>query len=225
MQTKQSNDSNLIFMMGEELKKPLTAIKALSESNQDGSEKAISLEAQRALRTIDNIVLLQQLSSEQISLNLMPIHIGSTLTQVSDYLQPLSLERGCETEVFIQSNISTVDVDKQVLKSGIESLWQALLGLTSRPSPLTWSVYRTKNGIRISVVNNSVDLSKVSFSKANNFNKYSKQPIAGVAGSATDLLTARGLFELMGSGIRKVRKDGNSGLAVTLPVSDQLALV
>jgi K+-sensing histidine kinase KdpD len=215
------DEDNLVFMMGEELKKPLTAIQALAESNSES--QTIRLEARRALRTIDNVLLYQQLAADQLSMQFSPVHIGSTLTNVARDLQPLSIERGCETEVFIQSGIATVDSDPRVLKSGIESLWQAVLGMTERPSPLVWKVYRAPQGIRIAVINNSVDLSKVHLSKINKTK--SKQPFAGIAGPGTDLVAARGIFDLLGSNISKIHKEGQHGLAVTLPISKQLALM
>ncbi len=222
-QNGQVAEHKLVFMMGEELKKPLTAIKLLAENRSDMA--TVSLEARKALRTIDNILMYQQFSSEQTALVLEPVHIGSTLTQVANDLRPLSQEFGCETEVFIQSGISTVDVDKSVLRSGIESMWQAVLGMTERPSPLSWHVYRTNRGIRIAVINNSIDLSKVKLSQNSKNEGKSRQPFAGIAGPATDLVTAKGLFGLMDSQLSKVTKDGQHGLAVTLNPSAQLALV
>ncbi len=216
----QYSNSDVLFMLGEELKKPLTVIKALAETNASSD---IQMEARRALRTIDNVLLYQQLSSSQISLDLEPVHVGSTLTQVAANLEPLSLLRGCETEVYIQSGITTVDADANVLKSGIESLWQAMLAMAQRPSPLNWYVYRSKKGIRIAITNNSVDLSKVKFN-SNNFGK-SRQPFAGLSGPATDLITASGMFDLLGSKVTKTHRQNTNGFAVTLPISPQLALV
>jgi len=222
-QNRQFSEHNLVFMMGEELKKPLTAIKLLAENNANLS--TISLEARRALRTVDNILLYQQISTEQIALLLEPVHLGSTITQVAHDLSPLSVEFGCETEIIIQPGMTTVDVDNSVLRSGIESLWQAVLGMAERPSPLTWHVYRTKQGIRIAVINNSLDLKKVSLSSRHSGGGKSRQPFAGIAGPATDLMTARGLFMLLGSQLTKISKEGHPGLAVTFRPSAQLALV
>jgi hypothetical protein len=222
-QNRQVSEHKLVFMMGEELKKQLTAIKILAE-NESGLN-SIGLEARKALRTIDNLLIYQQFSSEQTNLVLEPIHIGSTLTDVAHDLRPLSIEFGCETEVFIQSGISTVDVDSSVLRSGIESLWQAVLGMTEHPSPLSWHVYRTSQGIRLAVVNNSIDLSKVKLNRSGSHAGKSRQPFAGIAGPATDLVTANGLFDLIGSKVTKVTKEGQHGLAVTLRPSAQLMLV
>lgn len=221
-QIKQFDGRELVFMLGEELKKPLTNIKLISEG-QAGSE-IISLEARKALRTIDNVLLYQSLASDQLALKLEPIHVGSTITSVANSLQPLSMQFGCETEIFIQSGINTVDTDKKVLKSGLESLWQALLGMTEKPSTLTWNVQKSSKGIRVMLINNSVDLSKVSFSKIDKLAGTSRQPLSGIAGPATDLMTAYGLFNSLGAKLTKVRLQGKQGLAVTLKPSQQLLL-
>ena len=155
-------------------------------------------------------------------MNLEPVHIGSALTNVSKDLQPLSIEKGCETEVFIQSGLDPIDSDPKILTTGLESLWQAVLGMTMRPSPIVWKVYRTQQGIRVAVINNSVDLSKV---KLFSNEIKSRQPIAGIAGPATDLFTATGIFRALGTNVSKIHTEGLHGLAVTLPISKQLALV
>ena len=221
--TGQFAEHELVFMMGEELKKPLTAIKILSENND--KQSIIALEARRALRTIDNVLFYQQLSSDQTALDLTPVHVGSTITDVASELQPLSIIRGCETEVFIQSGIATVDADRDLLKSGLESLWQAVLTMTQRPSPLSWHVTKTSKGIRIVVLNNSIDLSKLTMSSLSSKARISRQPMSGSAGPATDLLAAYGMFELLGAKLKKVKQDKGSGLGVTLPISKQLTLV
>lgn len=210
-----------VFMMGEELKKPLTVIKALAENRQ--LSPAISLEARKALRTVDNVLLYRQLVSGQQSLELVPVHVGSALTDVAHDLQPLSIERGCETEVFIQSGVSPVAADADLLKSGIESMWQAVLSMAERPSPLSWHVYRVSSGIRIALTNRTLQLEKVHLSQWGR-DELSRQPFAGLAGPATDLLTAQGIFESLGGTLSKVKKDNQDGFAVTLPISQQLAM-
>ncbi len=220
---RRFNEDELVFMLSEELKKPLTVIKSLAEVSSDGT--LINLEVRKALRTIDNVLLYQRLLAEQTTLKLEPVHLGNTLTKIINELQPLSIKHGCEVEMFIQSGIATIDTDATVLQSGIESLWQAVLSMTQRPSALNWHIYRSHPGIRVAITNNSIDLSKVSLTTAKDTAGRSRQPFRGIASPATDLLTACGLFGLLGSRIAKIHKSGQSGLAATFPISAQLALV
>ena len=210
-----------VFMLGEELKQPLITIKALAESTEN---TAIQLEAKRALRSIDNLLYYQQVARKQQSLQFTTVHVGDALTDVSHRLQPLSLERGCETEIKIQSGIAPVYADPTALRLAIESLWQAMIAMTQRPSPLNWHMYKSNNAIRLTVINSSLDLSRVHFSRQN-LGNFTKQPYSGIAGPATDLLTSNGIFTLLGGQLTKVRKDGLPGLAISLPISKQLSLV
>lgn len=216
------SEHDLVFMMGEELKKPLTVIKALADTKSD--DETISIEARRALRTIDNILLYQRIAKDQMSLALEPVHLGSALIDVVESLRPLSMAFGCETEVFIQSGTMPVDADRSVLTAGIESLWQAVLGLTKSPSAVSWQLQRKSNGARLIVTNATLDISKIALNRHTQAGK-SRQPFSGHAGPATDLLTAQALFHTLGARLSKYHTDSASGFTVTLKNNPQLALV
>jgi len=222
----QSGEHDSVFMMGEELKKPLTVIKALAEFGHENDQtRAIILESKKALRTIDNMMLYKRLDSAQTALDLGPVHIGSTLTRVAHDLQPLALEHGCETEVFIQSGIESVSAHSGALKSSIECLWQAVISMTQKPSAMTWYVSRSKGGVQITLTNSSIDLSHVSLKRDNPAIGVSSQPYKGVSGSATDLVIAAKLLDILGGTLRKTKKHGINGFTVTLPISEQLAFI
>ena len=216
------SEDKVVFMLGEELKQPLIAIKSLAENTEN---TAIQLEAQRALRSIDNLLYYQQVARKQQSLNFTTVHVGEAFTDVARNLRPLSLERGCETEITIQSGIAPVYADPTALRLGIESLWQAIIAMTSKPSPLNWNMYRNDKLVRIVVINASLDLAKVHFRKETPRHIFSKQPFSSIAGPATDLLTSHGIVTMLGGKVSKVRREGMSGIAITLPISNQLALV
>lgn len=220
------DEHDAVFMMGEELKKPLTVIKALAESGHENKQsRTIILESQKALRTIDNMLFFKRIDRNQTALELGPVHVGSTLVHVARDLQPLALEHGCETEVFIQSGIESISSHPGALTSSIESLWQAVISMTEKPSAMTWHVARSKSGIQITLTNSSIDLSHVSLRKNNDAVGVSSQPYKGISGSATDLALASKLLAMLGGQLRKTKKQGISGFTVTLPISEQLAFV
>jgi|GEM_PF-2338840 len=223
---KLNHEHDAVFMMGEELKKPLTVIKALAEySHENDQSRTIILESKKALRTIDNMLLFKRIDADQLALQLSPVHVGSTLTQVAHDLQPLAAGRGCETEVFIQSGISSVNAHAGALKSSIECLWQAMITMTEKPSAMTWHVSRNKNGVQVSLTNSSIDLSRVALGRKNVAIGSSSQPYMGVSGAATDLILAHKLFLILGGTLRKTKKQGSEGFTVTLPISEQLAFL
>jgi hypothetical protein len=220
------NEHDAVFMLGEELKKPLTAIKALAEFGHENDQtRTIILESRKALRTIDNMMLYKRLDRDQTALDLVPVHIGSALTQVAHDLKPLALEHGCETEVFIQSGIESVSAHSGALRSSIECLWQAVISMTQQPSAMTWHISRSKAGVQMTLTNSSIDLSQVTLKKDNQTIGISSQPYKGISGSATDLVIAAKLLDILGGTLRKTKKHGVYGFTVTLPISEQLAFI
>jgi hypothetical protein len=218
------DEHELVFLLGEELKKPLTVIQALSEADQTAIRHDISIEARRALRTIDTVLLYQRILKNQQALRFEPVHMGSTLQDVSAALRPLSLEFGCESEIHVQHATVPVDADRAVLHAAIASLWQAVLGLTKKSSPVYWHITRKGGRVRLVVTNSTIDTTKISLSQKRATGK-SRQPLAGLAGPATDLLAAQGLFESMGGLLKTYRAGEQSGFSVSLQSNTQLAFL
>lgn len=212
--------NDLLFLLGEEIKQPLIAISQLSELKDSGS--SINAHAKEALRTIDNILLYQRVSSGQTALKLEPVHVGSTIRDVSEVMEPLMRTAGCRTEVRIQHSLSPVDVDRQVLNGALQGLWQALMSTMTDPSEIVCRAHRTKGGIRLSLTSLKADVTNLSFKRAN---VKSFQPMSAVAGPVTDLLAAHGMFELLGSSLTKTEGKTFSGFGVTLKISQQLQIV
>lgn len=215
------NSRDLLLLLGEELKQPLVAISQLAElASGEGVE--MRAYAQQALRTIDNVLLYQKINSGQLALRLEPVHIGGTLHEVMHDMQPLLKTAGCRTEIHIQHGLQPVDVDRQLFKSALMSLWQAILSNTTQDSSVQCHVRKSASGIRLSVSTHDAGLQDISFSQ---INTVSSQPITSIAGAATDLLTARGMFELLGARLSKSSVSRVPALGVTLQASRQLELV
>ncbi len=216
-------DRAMSFLLGQELKAPLIALKLQAESS--GSTQSV-IQAEHALRVIDNVLLYQRIQTDQHELELGPVHIGSALTEVLTQMQTYLDSVGCEAEVYVQHGITTVDSNRSALVSALESMLQSIVAAAKRPSPVSWHVFRVKDGIRISLTNNSVDLSTISMPSAQGFTT-STQPVQGIAGPATSLITAHGLLDALGGTMRKVHRRGGEeqGFGVTLQASAQLMLV
>lgn len=217
-----SRKSDLLFMLGEELKRPLSTIKMLAEKHENTQT---AYEAAKALRTIDNVLLYQRLDNDQTNLDLGPVHVGGVLSSLMNEMRVISLMLGHSVGINIQRGINTVDSDNEALRAGLQSLWQAVVAISPRDkSTLTWYVARNKIGIRICLVNDNLELIDINLNSSKS-NAYSNQPIKGVSGPATDLITAQGMFRLLGGKLSKSRKNGHSGFGVTLPASQQMSLV
>jgi signal transduction histidine kinase len=217
---EQLHDS-LLFMLGEELKSPLTTISMLAEQ---GESESIKAEAARALRTIDNILLYQRVSSEQQSLHLEPLHVGHTLTRALHTLQPLAKTTENTTSIHIQHGIRTITADAEVLYAGLVGIGQAILSLQDHASTTIWETTQTRHGVRIVVRSPKIQLEDVHIA-AKTAVGWSRQPFKGLPNAGTDLVTAQGLFGLLGSVLRKTRRQGMDGLVITFRPSDQLTLL
>lgn len=211
---------NLLYMLGEEVKQPLIAISQLSELKDKG--ELINVQAKKALRTIDNILLFNRINSGQTALSLEPVHVGSTIADVAYDMEPLMRQAGCQTEIRIQKSLSPIDVDRQVFRGAVQGLWQALLSTMPSNSNVRCTAQKTSDGVRLSLTSRDAVVENLSLKNAN-YN--SLQPITAIAGPASDLLAARGMFSVLGGELTKTEGTRLSGFGVTLKTSQQLQML
>jgi len=212
--------NNLLFLLGEEVKQPLIAISQLSELKDKG--EIINVQAKKALRTIDNILLFNKVNSGQTALKLEPVHIGSTIAEVAHDMEPMMRQAGCRTEIRIQRSLEPIDVDRKVFKGAVLGLWQALLGTMPSNSQVRCVAQKSSGGVRLSLTSMDAKVDNLSLKNAN---LQSTQPITAVAGPATDLLAARGMFGVLGGELVKTEGNKLSGFGVTLKTSPQLQML
>lgn len=211
----------LLLLLGEELKQPLVAIRQLAELQAEAGLD-VSAHASRALKTIDNITYYHRLNSGQMSLNLEPIHVGSTISEVARSMEPIMRSAGCRTELVIQHGLSPVTADRRLLISALQSLWQGFLGTMPSGSYIECRARKTPSGVRLSLHGRNALMNEVKFSSTN---LSSTQPITGLAGSSADIITARGMFALLGADLSKSSSKQIAGIGATLQISHQMQMV
>lgn len=216
-----NSSRDLLLLLGEELKRPLVAISQLAEMQEEKATD-VMVHANQALNTIDNILLFQRVSSGQTSLKLEPVHIGSAMHEAARIMQPVMMASGCNTELVVQHGLSPVDVDRRILTSALVSLWQGFMNTVVEPSDVICRARKTSKGIRLSLQSSGSSINEI---KLSNSNVGSTQPIKGLAGPATDILTAQGMFNLLGADLGRSSSGRTVGLGVTLKVSRQLQMV
>ncbi len=218
----KSQEQELLLLLGEELKQPLVAIAQLAELQAEKGT-AVHAHAQKALKTIDNMLLYQRIHTGQTALQLEPVHVGSTIQEVMHTMEPIMRAAGCRTEIVIQHGLRPVDVDRRLFSSALQSLWQAFLGtVQTENAEIICKASKTPRGIRVSLHSTAAVIGDVRFARPNSA---STQPLSGVAGPATDLLTAHNMFTLLGSELTKSFSSTTTGIGVTLPISAQLQMV
>jgi len=218
------HDARIAHMLGSELKQQLLDLRA--QIYAGASTVALDASVQRSLRSIENILLAQQAARGQLELRLQPVHIGASLQHVLYAIHDLSRQYDCEMTVTVLGRVAAVDVDRQVLQAALESLTQAVLSLTRRPSPIHWQIERDSKGqrVRMSVLNAHIKLTNIHFEQAASQFR-TEQSFKAVAGPASDLRAAHQLFKCLGGDLRTTRRHGTAGMTVSLRATPQLALL
>ena len=216
-----SRADELLLLLGEELKHSLVAITQLAELTGKQHDD-ISLQAKKGLKTIDNILLYQQAHSGQLTLELEPVHIGSSMHSVASNMASVMKASGCVAELQIQHGLQPVDTDRRLLEGALTSLWHVFISTVEGPAEVVCKARRTGQGVRVSIHSAQANFENVSLSK---INLESAQPVNGLAGPAVDLITSQGLFSLLGSQLNKAAFKNAVGFGVTLPISKQLQMV
>lgn len=212
--------NKLLFLLGEELKNPLTHILQLSQLGD--KDTMIQAHVQRALNTIDSVLLYRRLVSGQLTLELEPVHVGSVITQVADIVAPQMAMLGCLCRLEIQTSLQPAEMDRRLLQRALVSMWQSFISSAKDTTQITCNARRVPAGIRVTICSNEPFSGELSLAGAN---LASTQPVQSLAGSATDLLTARGMFKLTGVHLTRSRQKDTYGIGFTLPISKQLQLV
>lgn len=210
----------LLQLLGEELKRPLTHIMQLAELGD--RDHMIRAQAERALRTIDNVLLYKRLATGQLELQLEPVHVGSIMTDVLQIVRPHMAMSGCRSELAILTTLQPVAADRKVLRHVLIGLWQAFIVGSKNATVISCSAKRVTHGVRITLSSDEMAFEGLSLAKVN---FKSTQPVLELAGAATDLLVAKNILELSGSKLTISRLKGSNGIGVTLPISRQLQFV
>ncbi len=217
----QSLASELVLLLGEELKYPLVSIAQINELT--AADPRIEAHVQNALRVIDTVLLYKRFASGQLELTVEPVHVGSVITTTANTLKPYMGMVGYRAEIDIQHGLKPVSIDRRLFCAGFVSLWQAFIGSIENGDRIICSARAADEGhVRLSLLCENNSYTPFTLSRTNTD---SSQPISGQSGSAVDILAAQGIFALAGVPITQSRRKNVRGVGVTLPVSRQTRFV
>lgn len=213
--------SDLVSLLGEELKYPLVHIDLLNELSC--RDPRIHAHVQDALRVIDTVLLYKRFASGQLQLQLEPVHVGSVITQATDTLKSHMEMIGYRSVVDIQHGLKPVSIDRRLFTAGFVSLLQSFVGSVENGEEIICSAYASNiDHVRLSLLCKNDSFTPFSLRQTN---VQSTQPVSGRSGPAVDLLAAQGMFALAGVHITHSRHKKLRGVGITLPVSRQTRLV
>lgn len=223
----------LFQAMAEELKLPLLQIARQAElaqaSNEPDLVRQIEQSANQALWLVDSYTLSQQLSGHQ-QLLLEPVAVSAALDDAAHSLQSLAAQYNCELQLQLSGRYAPVMAHRQALHTAIVGLGSSLINATpptAKRSTVVLAAHRSPNGgVVAGVYSAAAGLSQDVLQNGRALYGRSRQPLPQLTNQAgAGIFIAEALLNSMSAQLRVGRHRKLTGLAATLPLSNQLALV
>jgi signal transduction histidine kinase len=232
----QSTDSERLFMaLAEELKLPLQQIARQAElgitQNTVASLFAIQTSADMTLQLLDSYLLGLRLASEpEERFEVEPVSVSAVLLDAKTQLASTAKQYNVELDLHINGRYEPVMAHRYALKAALVNLGYALIealpAMGTRQLRLQLAAHRTKYGVVAGVYCDAEDLTPQVFRRAQNLYGNARQPLVAVSpNSGAGIFVAEAILQAMSSRLRTGRFQKLPGFAVTLPPSQQLALI
>lgn len=228
---RQITGVELLRSLADELKLPLLQIARTAELAETGQPagrlRVIETTAANAMRLIDGYLLVTALG-EQPQLDLAPVSVTATLYDVAQDLYELSKLYDTGIDIKVKGSVGQVMAHAEGLRTAIASLAYTLLtgGLKGQKQTITLLASRGKQGITAGVVSSYAQVTSEDLQAARELYGKASQPAGGITqNSGVGLYLADNLFSAMESPLRVIKSGRKTGLAATLTLSQQLALL
>ncbi len=230
----------LLLALSDDLALPFMQIKSTSEllKQVKFSEKKTALAAEQMLLSADNGLQLVEayrlvlLSNELNQQQLEPVAIGAILQDVAHQLTPYAKLYATDLEVDIQGRPGPVLAHQPSLSAALQVISTSLIRAQSaqRRQPkyrLLLGAHRTpQNLISAGVFSNVQGLSDRALRTARSLVGRARQPLPAIPpGTASGILIADMLCSAMWQPLRAAAHKNMTGLATTIPLSNQLQFV
>lgn len=158
-----------------------------------------------------------------------PVTVSVLLYTAAERLRPFANQYGVQLELDDLPRLTPVMSDRHILQAALASLGQVFVLSQSeaegRPS-LRFAAHRTRYGIVAGVYSEDNELTAAALRRGNALYGRSPQPLGKlVSHSASGVFVADTLLRSISAKLHVARYRGQVGLAITLPVCDQLQLV
>jgi hypothetical protein len=158
------------------------------------------------------------------------VSVAAVLHEACAQLAKVAGQYNVELELHVQGRYEPVMANASALQMALVSLGysliEALPAMGTRQLRLQLAAHRTKYGIVAGMYCDAKDLTPKTFRRAQSLKGYARQPLVGVLpGAGAGVFVADAILQAMSSRLRAGRYQKLPGFAVTLPPSQQLALV
>jgi hypothetical protein len=227
---------SLLAALSDDLSLPLLQIKTTLEmlSTDEASILANSgmlLSAESGLQLIEAYRLALRASDYDIT-QMEPVAIGSILQEVADHLEPYAKQYATDLIVDIQGNLTPVLAHKPSLQAAMQCLGASMIRAQAAATNqkryyIMLGAHRGANGaIAAGVFSEFTDLSDKTLRKAHSLVGKAHQPLPNIpAGAASGVLIADMLCASMWQPLRAAAHRKISGLATSVPISNQMQFI
>jgi hypothetical protein len=227
---------SLLAALSDDLSLPLLQIKTTLEMMDANSRHApakdsMLLSADAGLQLIEAYRLALRATDHDIS-QMEPVAIGAVLQDVADQLEPYAKQYATDLIVDIQGNLTPVLAHRPSLEAALQCLGASMIraqtaAVNQRRYFIMLGAHRGTNGaISAGVFSEFTDLSDKTLRKAHSLVGKAHQPLPDIpAGAASGVLIADMLCASMWQPLRAAAHRKVSGLATSVPMSQQLQFV
>ncbi len=184
---------------------------------------------QAALSMVEGYATSLRVSSGTAELSCKPFSLQALLRQTSELLQPYAEQLHVQLELDLPTQMAPVLSDPVLIRSALLNLGQVFLlaqAETDQVTSVRLTAHNTRYGVVAGLYGAGFELTKDSLRRARQFRGTLGQPFSELtAGSAGGVFVADALLDLLSARLRVARFRNNAGLAVTLPICQQLQLV
>lgn len=224
MAKQQTSGVDLWRSLADELKLPLLQIARAAELED---QPAIETTATNALKLIDGYLLISALGEQQ-HLDLQPVSVSAMLYNVEQDLNELAKLYDTELTIKVQGAPGQAMAHAHALRASLTGLAYTFLtgGLKGRHQVVTLWARQEHDGVTAGVLSNYAQLSSEDLQAARQLFGRARRPAGGVTqNSGVGLYIADALCTAMETSLRVVKTGRQTGMAVTLLPSQQLALL
>jgi hypothetical protein len=230
----------LLAALSDDLSLPLLQIKTTLEildsesltSKSSASHTAeMLLSAEAGLQLIEAYRLALKAKDHDLA-QMEPVAIGAVLQEVAEHLEPYAKQYATDLIIDIQGNLTPVLAHKPSLQAALQCLGASMIRAQAATTNqkryyLMLGAHRSSNGaIATGVFSEFTDLSDKTLRTAHNLVGRAHQPLPNIpAGAASGVLIADMLCASMWQPLRAAAHRKISGLATSVPMSQQLSFV
>jgi hypothetical protein len=227
---------SLLAALSDDLSLPLLQIKTtleMVESDERGAIAADSmrLSAEAGLQLIEAYRLALRASDYDI-LQMEPVAIGAILQDVANELEPYAKEYATDLIVDIQGNLTPVLAHKPSLQAALQCLGASMIrsqaaATSQKRYYIMLGAHRgTSGAISTGVFSEFTDLSDKTLRTAHSLVGKAHQPLPNIpSGAASGILIADMLCASMWQPLRAAAHRKISGLATSVPMSQQMQFI